>query len=136
LAARACGKSATYNAPAFFVGQYVLGRTGFSTHEENGPEREPKAPGSGAGDEFGLVEAAFALACAVEGDGDHDVGCACEGVAYCEGGELVAEVRGERIDTLKFQQDDGADDWASVGGVAADAGEAVGAGGAVEAGGW
>ena len=74
------------------VGQYVLGRTGFSAHEEDGLEGEAEALGGGAGDEFSLVEAAFALAGAMQGDGDDDVGC--EAVAFCHGGELVAEVGG------------------------------------------
>ena len=74
-------------------------------------------------DQFRLVEAAFAFARSVERHRDDDV--TGQAIAFCDRGDLLAEVGGQRIDPLKFQQDDRAYQRAAVGRVAPGTLEAV-----------
>jgi hypothetical protein len=101
LAARTCGKSATYGVPAFFETEDLLVWSRACADEKNRTVWQAEMPGERSGDQIHLIVAALAFTLPVKGYWNHEVGF--DSLLAGEVSEAIGEPPAQRLDLLKLQ---------------------------------
>jgi hypothetical protein len=102
-------KSATYRFPSLVVAKQMLLRARAFADQQNGTVRKLEQAGEWAAEEVNLIEAAFLLSKAMQGDGNNHVGIQKAGFGADEFRKAFGEPGPERLNALVLQKQDGAD---------------------------